>query len=876
MRVVRIRPLTLAVLSSLATIAIVFALIAGRVVRDDERRLLQKQTGEVGALLTNSFSGVSASLRSLSTVADADDPTARAFLQSAAPLVVGQTRAIILFRVEGTLLRRVAIVGDGIGEGDLSGSRAALVRRAGAEPGLVTGVISDGPRRRVGLARGPWPSRSGWIVYQESAIDPNNPDQPTTGRPFRELDVAMYASETPRSDRLVLATTRNVPLRGVVSMVTVQVGVDHWLLVASSPRPLVGSFASFAPWILLIVGLAAALLAGLVVEVISRRRDFALELVDEHTAALRATVTELESAQAELVRHAFSDDLTGLANRPLFLNRLENALARASRGTASPLVMFLDLDRFKWVNDSLGHEVGDQLLVAVAGRLAAAVRPGDSVARIGGDEFVILCEGPADFTMGRGLAERLQRAITPPFDLDGRILRATMSIGLALARPDGTTSAEEQVRDADLAMYQAKELGRDRIAIFDERMRRSAVIRHETETALRRAVDNREFVVHYQPVVSIAAGDVVGVEALVRWASPDGVLVMPDDFIPLAEDTGLIAALGAQVLSDACAQVAEWNRDRGRNGDDRPALRLSVNLSTRQLVESELPRLVASTLVASGLPPSLLCLEITESTLMEGDTAHAALVDLKALGVTLVVDDFGTGYSSLIYLRRFPVDVLKLDKSFVAGLGDNPEDTAIVTGVIGLAKGLGLRTVAEGIETPNQLEQLAVLGCELGQGYHWSRALAAGDFADWLVAFDARRLPGSEGLSSHPRPTRVLIVDDQPAMRDVVRLALSIDGECEIVGEAGNGAEAIELARALRPDLVVLDLQMPVMGGAEALPRILAVSPETRVVVLTAHELIQPDGALEGAVRCYDKTTGLEALVVELRTLVGALGAVDA
>ena len=393
-RVARLRPQSLAVLVSLAIVAFVFAAIARQVVGDDGRRLLQKQAAEVSALLTNSFSGVDASLRSLTSVADPTDPSARAFVQSAEPLVVGQTRAIILARVEATAVRRVALVGDGVPEGELTGSRADLVRRATREPGLVTGVISDGPRRRIGLARGPWPNREGWVVYQESAIDPNNRDQPTTGRPFRELDVAVYATKSPEPDQLVLATTREVPLRGTVATVTVHVGVDQWLVVAHSPRPLVGAFASFVPWLLLIVGLATALLACAVVEVVSRRRDFAVALVDERTAVLQSTVSELESAQAELVRHAFSDDLTGLANRSLFLNRLENSLARAVRGTLPSVVMFLDLDRFKWVNDSLGHEVGDQLLVAVAQRLAEAVRPGDTIARLGGDEFVVLCEGP--------------------------------------------------------------------------------------------------------------------------------------------------------------------------------------------------------------------------------------------------------------------------------------------------------------------------------------------------------------------------------------------------------------------------------------------------------------------------------------------------
>jgi EAL domain-containing protein (putative c-di-GMP-specific phosphodiesterase class I) len=248
-------------------------------------------------------------------------------------------------------------------------------------------------------------------------------------------------------------------------------------------------------------------------------------------------------------------------------------------------------------------------------------------------------------------------------------------------------------------------------------------------------VESREFEVDYQPIVSLMTHNVIGVEALVRWRAPDGSLVAPDDFIPLAEDCGLIGAIGELVLAEACSQVAQWNLDRDLDG--RAPLHLAVNLSTRQLTGVGLLGTVEATLASSGLPASLLSLEITESTLMEGETARLALDGLKALGATLVIDDFGTGYSSLVYLRRFPVDVLKIDKSFVAGMHDNPEDAAIVTGVIGLAQALGLRSVAEGVETALQLDQLTALGCEMAQGFHWSRPLRAPAFAAWLLAFES-------------------------------------------------------------------------------------------------------------------------------------------
>ena len=726
----RLRRVSKVVAAVLAVVALFVAGIARHVVGEDNRQLLQRQAGEVGALLTNSFSGVDASLRSLAAVADPVDPSARVFEQSARPLVVGQTRAIILVRVAaGVAGQRVAMVGDGVPAGPLTDGRAALVQRAATHPGLVTGVIVDGSRRRIGLARGPWPSEDGWVVYQESAIDPGNANQPTTASAFRNIDVSLYASITPDPDRLVLSTTREVPTGRSSTKVRVPVGVEEWLVVASSPQPLVGAFATAVPWLLLLVGLATALLCSAMVEVVSRRRDYALALVDERTAALRTTVQELEAAQAELVRHAHNDDLTGLANRFVLLDRLENALARGSRGPGCVVVMFIDLDRFKVVNDSLGHDAGDQLLIAVGRRLLGAVRPGDTVARLGGDEFVILCEASADEAGAWLLAERLQALMAGPFDLAGSEVTISMSIGLAVARAGDAISADGLLRDADLAMYRAKELGRDRIEAFDEAMRRVAALRLERESALRRALAEGEFAVYYQPILELGTSTVVGVEALIRWVQQDGTVVGPDDFVPLAEDSGLITALGAHVLIDACVEVARWNADRPSEWP----LHLSVNLSARQLGREDLPRVVADTLAASGLPPRLLSLEITESSLMDADAAQASLDGLKRLGVTLVIDDFGTGYSSLQYLRRLPVDVVKIDKSFVGGLGRNDEDTAIVAAVIRLADALGLHTIAEGVETLAQRESLATLGCEYGQGFYWSEPIPAAALATWLT-----------------------------------------------------------------------------------------------------------------------------------------------
>ena len=671
-----VRPVSIVVLIALGLMAGAAAIIAGNVIRDQDQRLLRERAGEVGALLTNSSSGVAATLRSLSTVVHAGDSSPQAFIDSATPLVVAQTRAILLVRVNGSTLELRSLVGDGVPDGPLTGDRANLMRRAALEPGLVSGLITDGLRHRIGLALGPGAGRDGWIVYQENAIDPYYPDPAKAGAPFSELNVALYATSTPRDDQLVLATTRQVPLTGDTATATVQVGVDPWLVVVGTPRPLVGSLATRVPWILLIGGMIAALLAATVVEVLGRRRDYALALVDERTASLRSTVADLEGAQQALVVQALHDELTHLPNRTLFINRLQHALERADRAQTMTAVMFLDLDRFKWVNDSLGHSAGDRMLVAVAGRLASTVRPGDTVARLGGDEFVVLCDGLTDANEADVIATRLRQALAPAFAFDGREIRLTMSIGLAIAGADSLdATAETLLRDADLAMYRAKERGRDRVELFDERLRQQAAAKFETEAALRRAVRQREFAVHYQPIVELAQNKVVGVEALVRWNDPGRGLLAPDEFIPIAEDTGLIGPIGKIVLTDACAQVADWNRVRS----EVDQLTVSVNLSARQLDLAELAESVTETLAITRLDPALLWLEITETALMnDAPAALDALYALKASGVTLVVDDFGTGYSSLLYLRRFPVDVLKVDRSFVAGLGDSAEDTAIV------------------------------------------------------------------------------------------------------------------------------------------------------------------------------------------------------
>ena len=436
-------------------------------------------------------------------------------------------------------------------------------------------------------------------------------------------------------------------------------------------------------------------------------------------------ISERKALEGELAHQAFHDPLTTLPNRALFLDRLQHAVARLTRDGRHFAVLFVDLDRFKVINDSLGHGVGDRLLIDVSRRLQSCVRPGDTVARLGGDEFGMLLEDIDTTAPAQVVADRIADTLQHPFLLEGREVFITASIGLALTEA-GDLRPESILRDADMAMYRAKSNGKARCEVFDKGMSEQAVAQLELEIDLRGALARRDFTLHYQPIVDLTTGRVIEMEALIRWAHPARGLLPPGDFITITEVTGLIVPVGNWVLMEACRQMRQWQRLF-------PSLTVSVNLSARQLQEASLYRDVAEALRTTGLHPSALKLEITESVLMaDASAALSKLRALKELGVQIAIDDFGTGYSSFSYLNRFPVNTLKVDKSFIHPLAEAPDNAAIVRAIVTLATSLNLSVTAEGIETEAQLQQLRALGCQRGQGHYFARALAADTISELM------------------------------------------------------------------------------------------------------------------------------------------------
>ena len=428
----------------------------------------------------------------------------------------------------------------------------------------------------------------------------------------------------------------------------------------------------------------------------------------------------------EREHRALHDPLTGLPNRLLLTDRIDTALSRSTRSGGRVVVIFLDLDLFKTINDGLGHAVGDSVLVDVANRLKAIMRPGDTLARFSGDEFAMVCESIPDYEI-EVLAAQIQDALQPAFSFESHEVTVTASIGVATATPYST--AESLLREADSAMYRAKTAGRDQVAHFHWSMHQAAAARLDDQLGLHRALERGELRAHYQPVIHLTTGQVLGMEALIRWEHPQRGLLSPDQFIPLAEETGLIVPIGSWMLDHSLAQLRQWRQEVVGAGD----LWMAVNLSARQLSDPDLAHKITRSVRESGLPPDSLHLEITETAVMRSaDRAAATLQALQSLGVRLIIDDFGTGYSSLARLKRLPVSALKVDRTFVDGLGTDSSDLSIVDAIVNMARSLNLDIIAEGVETREQLEILHTLGADMGQGYLWSRPMPAADIVGWV------------------------------------------------------------------------------------------------------------------------------------------------
>ncbi|MBE9106309.1 EAL domain-containing protein [Nostoc cf. edaphicum LEGE 07299] len=441
----------------------------------------------------------------------------------------------------------------------------------------------------------------------------------------------------------------------------------------------------------------------------------------EANRQLEAEINERKQVEEQLRHNAFHDALTGLPNRAFFMESLKHTLQRAKRQKNYLFaVLFLDLDRFKVINDSLGHLQGDQFLIAIANRLEVCIRSTDIAARLGGDEFTILLDEIQNVSEAIKVAERIQQELTLPLELDGQEVFTTASIGIALSSTVDYDQPENLLRDADTAMYRAKALGKARYELFNQEMYTKALVRLQLENDLRRAIERHEFQLYYQPIVSLTNGRLIGFEALIRWQHPERGLISPTDFIPLVEETGMIVEVGYWTLYEACRQMQSWQVSHPTNSLEK----ISVNLSVKQFSQRDLIEHIGEILHSTGLDADSLMLEITESAIMEnGDEANAALSEFRKMGIKLSIDDFGTGYSSLSRLHSFPISVLKIDRSFVSPIDANGKNLEIIETIITLAHKLGMDVTAEGVETKEQLAFLKKLNCEYGQGYFFSRPL---------------------------------------------------------------------------------------------------------------------------------------------------------
>jgi diguanylate cyclase (GGDEF)-like protein len=562
-------------------------------------------------------------------------------------------------------------------------------------------------------------------------------------------------------------------------------------------------------------------------------------LVDEDARFGRAAFA---NAEDQLAFHTHHNPLTGLPNRLLFVMLLQEALARATIGRDSTAVLAINIDHFADIatrlGDRSGNYSGDAFIVEVARRLedslrrAGGSRPPNTLAHIGGDHFLVMCEGVVDANTAGAIAQRVSRSLGAPMCIAGEDLSVTACIGITLT-PDPLHDTEPLIREAEAAMHRAERRGTGRHEMFTGAMRAQRLLRIANEASLRQALAKGEFYVEYQPKISLVTDRTVGVEALLRWIHPERGLIAPLDFIPLAEESGIIVQIGAWVLEQVCSDAGRW---RTALPGSLP-LTMAVNVSPRQF-ESDLAETFGAIIGRSGIDPATVCLEVTESMVMQdAELAIATLRELKSLGLSISVDDFGTGFSSLAYLKRFPLDELKIDKSFVDGLGHDVEATAIVAAVMGMAHALDLRVVAEGVETADQVVRLRTLGCDEAQGFFYARPGSVIDIDARLLAeartnvggTSGRRRDGAEGAHIG----KILVIDDAADVRQLARSSLAAVGF--EVREAATGEAGVTMARHFRPDCLVLDVNLPGISGFDVC-RILRDDPayeRTTIVILT-------------------------------------------
>ncbi|WP_317205138.1 EAL domain-containing protein [Janthinobacterium sp.] len=578
--------------------------------------------------------------------------------------------------------------------------------------------------------------------------------------------------------------------------------------------------------------------SGALSETELRRKDGSLVQVEVHHQALAAgadwiivavvrDITERRQAQQRLHHQAHHDALTGLPNRTLFYDALKKTLALARENGWLVAVLFIDLDHFKNINDTLGHAIGDALLVQFSERLTQCVRLRDTVGRLGGDEFALILVMQDGQQGAAQVAKKIREVLRAPFDLQGYEVIITASIGITIC-PEDASEPDTLIKYADTAMYQAKHAGRDTYRFFTAQMNVDVLARLELENALRKAFEHEEFVLHYQPKVQLGSGRIAGLEALLRWERPGHGLVSPAAFIPVLEETGMIVRVGSWVITAACRQIGLWLRS------PVGAVHVSVNVSGRQFVEGDLDADVIGALGSYGVPAELLELELTETSLMANtERTIASLRNLRRRGVQISVDDFGTGYSSLAYLRRFPIDKLKIDIAFIRDVTSNPDDAAIVRAIISMAHSLNLVVVAEGVETEAQLNHLRRQRCDQIQGYYFSRPLSAERMDALLRLGTTLAQPESAG----PPTQTLLIIDDDPLMLEL--LAELFAGDGYRILSARSGAEGFEVLALNDVHVILCDQSMPAMAGTVFLERVMALYPRTFRIVLSGHTVLE-------------------------------------